>query len=144
MSRAWPAGEPGLVVLPDERRVVGRGVRDGGSPPDFALVARWIPGRDPRCPTVRVRWPDFGLPTDRRAASRAIREVHARAAVERVAVLCGHGTGRTGAVLAVLAAMSGVDPDEAVGWVRRTYRPGAVETPWQRRWVRAVARELVA
>ena len=42
----------------------------------------------------------------------------------------------TGTAMALLARLSGVPVDGAVAWARLNYRPGAVETPWQRRFVR--------
>ena len=48
---------------------------------------------------------------------------------------CHGGTGRTGTALACLAVLDGVAPDEAVAYVRAHYRPRAVETPGQRRFV---------
>jgi protein-tyrosine phosphatase len=79
-------------------------------------------------------------PADRDHALATLREAHRRAATERVEVACGGGVGRTGTALAVLAVLSGVEPAEAVAWVRATHHPRAVETPWQRRWVRRVSR----
>jgi hypothetical protein len=38
-----------------------------------------------------------------------------------------------------MAVMAGVPSAEAVAWVRRHYDKRAVETPWQRRWVRKAA-----
>ena len=34
-----------------------------------------------------------------------------------------------------MAVLAGVEPADAVDWVRRNYRPGAVETPEQESWV---------
>lgn len=48
--------------------------------------------------------------------------------------------GRTGTALACLAVLDGVPADEAVAFVRDGYHPRAVETPWQRRYVRNFAR----
>jgi protein-tyrosine phosphatase len=87
-------------------------------------------------PAEWVRWPDFRLPADEAGALAALRDAHHRAAGERVEIACSGGVGRTGTALAVLAILSGVEPDEAVAWVRSHYTPRAVETPWQRRWVR--------
>jgi protein-tyrosine phosphatase len=53
-----------------------------------------------------------------------------------VELACGGGVGRTGTALACLAVLDGVPADEAVDYVRRHYHPSAVETPWQRRFVR--------
>jgi hypothetical protein len=51
---------------------------------------------------------------------------------------CRGGVGRTGTALAALAVLDGLSPSEAVGWVRQRYHPMAVETPWQRWWLRRV------
>jgi protein-tyrosine phosphatase len=83
-----------------------------------------------------VRWPDFRLPTDLAAAREALGEAWARAECERVEIACGGGKGRTGTALACLAVLDGVPPRAAVDYVREHYLPGAVETPWQRRFVR--------
>ena len=48
---------------------------------------------------------------------------------------CGGGNGRTGTVIACLAVLAGHPPADAVAWTRRSYRPRAVETRAQRRWV---------
>jgi protein-tyrosine phosphatase len=95
----------------------------GEAPPPVEWESRWL------------RWPDFWLPTDRAATAAALREVWERAAHERVEVACGGGHGRTGTALACLAVLDGVPAREAVGYVRGHYAPGAVETPWQRRFV---------
>lgn len=128
----------GVVELPDGRRVRGTGLRRprGDAPaPDFAV---YLLGRDPRDPGWEyrwVRWRDFRLPDSTDQAVAALREAHTRAETERVEIACGGGVGRTGTALAVLAIMSGVAPDDAVAWVRRNYRPRAVETRRQRRWI---------
>lgn len=142
----WAPG-PGVVVLPDGRAVRGRGLRaapPGGPDPDLGVHLTGV--RPPAVPWEQrwVRWPDLGLPVSTADALAALREAHARAAGERVEVACGGGTGRTGTALAVLAVLSGVPTDDAVAWVRAHYRPGAVETPWQRRWVRRAADALDA
>jgi protein-tyrosine phosphatase len=54
----------------------------------------------------------------------------------RVEVACAGGRGRTGTALACIAQLGGVPADEAVAWVRGRYDRRAVETPWQRRYVR--------
>lgn len=64
-----------------------------------------------------------------------LRAVFADAGSNRVEVACQGGRGRTGTALAVLAILSGIDPTDAVTWVRARYHPRAVETRWQRRWV---------
>jgi hypothetical protein len=140
----WPA-VPGVVELPDGRRVRGTGVRhrrEEAPPPDFAV---YLLGRDPRIsdwPNQWVRWRDFHVPTSTHDAVSALRAAHARAATERVELACAGGRGRTGSALAVLAVLSGVGPDEAVAWVRAHYHPKAVETRPQRRWIEGVGRSL--
>ncbi|WP_052462399.1 protein-tyrosine phosphatase family protein [Nigerium massiliense] len=110
--------------------------------PDFVLALLGRPPMGAPWPCRWVRWPDFGLPASTDAAVLAVREVVERGREERVAVLCGSGVGRTGSALALVAALTGVPVEEAIGWVRRHYHPRAVETPWQRRWVVATASEL--
>jgi protein-tyrosine phosphatase len=88
-------------------------------------------------PSRWVRWPDFRLPADPEDARAAFAEAH-RLALDgvRVEVACGGGRGRTGTALACIAQLGGVPAAEAVGWVRERYDRRAVETPWQRRYVR--------
>lgn len=107
----------------------------GESQPTFAL---YLLARRP--PPVEwehrwLRWPDFGLPTDRADAAQALREAWTRTDVDRVEVACSGGRGRTGTALACIAVLDGVPAREAVAYVRRNYSRHAVETPWQRRFV---------
>ena len=55
--------------------------------------------------------------------------------VPYVEIGCLGGLGRTGTVLACMAVLAGVDPLDAVPWVRENYRSGAIETPDQESWV---------
>jgi len=136
-GQAWTDGT-GVVALPGGARVRGRRLAAPASQADFALVL--AAGPAPPWPHRRVRWPDFWVPTDRADALDALREAHRRArAGERVEMACGGGAGRTGTALAALAILDGLPPPEAVHWVRRSYHHRAVETPWQRRWLRHVA-----
>lgn len=133
---AWTDGA-GVVTLPRGARVRGRRVGDAAGPADFALLL--ADGPVPAWPYRRVRWPDFGLPADRRDALDALREAHRRAyAGDRVEVACLGGRGRTGTALAALAILDGLPAGRAVRWVRAVYHPNAVETPWQRLWLRGV------
>jgi Protein-tyrosine phosphatase len=133
----WPDG-PGVVELPDGRRVRGRGLRrppPDGPEPELGV---YLLGKDPGPFAWEhrwVRWPDFRTPASTPDALAALGEAHRRAAGERVEVACGGGVGRTGMALAALAVLAGVPREDAVAWVRRVYDPRAVETPWQRRWV---------
>lgn len=83
-----------------------------------------------------IRWPDFWVPLDSSGAWRTLRATHARLGTDRVEVACGGGVGRTGTALAALAMFDGLSADEAITYVRQRYHPRAVETPWQRRWLR--------
>lgn len=139
--------EPGVVEMPDGRRIRGCGVRQprGATPaPNFAV---YLLGRDPAprpWPHRWVRWRDFRLPDSSEDATAALREAWERAGEERVEIACGGGIGRTGTALALLATMSGVAPEGAVAWVRAHYRRRAVETGKQRRWVEATATAIRA
>jgi hypothetical protein len=131
------AGERGVVRLPGGALVRGRRLADVVPPADFALVL--APGPAPAWPHLRVRWPDFWMPLDGDDAWDALREARRRAlGGQRVEVACRGGVGRTGTALAALAVLDGLSPGEAVHWVRREYHPRAVETPWQRWWLRRV------
>jgi hypothetical protein len=136
---SWEAA-PGIVVLPDGARLRGRALRAGPAAGPAPHLAIYLHGRRPPATpwaTVWVRWPDFWLPLDRQAAGDAFALAHQRAlAGERVEVACGGGRGRTGTALACIAQLAGVPAAQAVHWVRENYDPKAVETPWQRRYVR--------
>jgi hypothetical protein len=135
----WEAGAPGVLMLPSGRLVRGRGLRRpspgapepelgvyllGSAPPPVTWESRWL------------RWPDFRLPADRPLAARVLREAWERAATDRVEIACFGGRGRTGTALACLAVLDGVPAAQAVAYVRDRYDRHAVETPWQRRYVR--------
>ena len=136
----WDPTDAGVLVLPSGRRIRGRSLRRPADPaPDFAV---YLLGRAPEqtvWPQRWVRWPDFRLPADRADARAALVEAWERSAAECVEVACAGGRGRTGTALACIAVLDGVPPAEAVAYVRREYDPHAVETPWQRRFVRRFA-----
>ena len=133
----WADG-PGIVELPDGRRIRGRGLRrplPEGRQPEFAV---YLLGRDtgPFDWEHRwVRWPDFRAPASTEDALAALGDAYRRAVTERVEIACGGGVGRTGTALAAMAVLAGVAPAEAVAWARDRYDRRATETPWQRRWV---------
>ncbi len=128
----------GLITLPSGAKVRGRRLVDQVSPADFALVL--AKGPVPAWPHRLIRWPDFGIPADREDALRALHEALGRArGGERVEVACRGGVGRTGTALAALGILDGLTSAEALAWVRAGYHHRAVETPWQRRWLRGVA-----
>jgi hypothetical protein len=127
--------ERGVVRLPGGALVRGRRLDDDVSRADFALVL--ADGPLPPWPSRRIAWPDFWVPLNRADALDALQEADRRAtAGERVEVACRGGVGRTGTALAALAVLDGLAPAVAVQWVRAAYHPRAVETPWQRWWLR--------
>lgn len=142
MSEGWDERAPGVLRLPSGRLVRGRGLRRGLGPaavrPTYGV--HLLGKEPPEVPweTRWLRWPDFRLPHDRADARRVLTETWERAAdpAERVELACGGGRGRTGTALACLAVLDGVPPGEAVQFVRRNYDRHAVETPWQRTYVR--------
>ena len=127
------------MILPDGRRVRGRGVRlgqplDDGAP-EFGVhltgrryeAAEWTP--------VWVRWPDVRLPKHPSRVVDILRQAHREAAERRVEIGCGGRVGRPGTAIAILARLAGVSASEAVTWTRANYQAHAVETPQQRRFV---------
>lgn len=139
MTATWDLGLPGTLPLPSGRIVRGRGLRHGlpqGPLPDFGVYLLGRPPDDVPWESRWVQWPDFRLPSDCHAAADAMLEAWERAESERVEIACGGGRGRTGTALACIALLDGVPSDRAVAYVREHYDPEAVETPWQRRYVR--------
>ncbi|KLL10748.1 MULTISPECIES: hypothetical protein [Protofrankia] len=138
----------GAIALPDGTMVRGRGRREPLPPgplPDYGLYLasrrrfprphgnRWHPA----WPADWIDWPDFRTPRDGGMAAATICHAYLLARRgQRVEVACGGGTGRTGTVLACMAVLAGHPAADAVDWTRRHYRPRAVETPGQRRWIR--------
>ncbi len=143
-----PAPLTGAITLPDGTLVRGRGRRKplpAGPLPDFGLYLgrppstrlRRTPAWEPDWPADWIDWPDFGTPHNGPLATAVIIQAYRRArSGQRVEVACTGGTGRTGTVIACMAILAGHPADDAVGWTRRHYRPRAVETPGQRRWIR--------
>ncbi|MEV1064033.1 protein-tyrosine phosphatase family protein [Streptomyces sp. NPDC050263] len=137
---AWQPGQPGVLALPSGRLIRGRGLRHPLDPtaPAPAYGVYLLGARPERAPWESrwIHWPDFRLPADHRNARATLLEAWRRAADARVEIACNGGRGRTGTALACLAILDGVPPQEAVEFVRRGYDRRAVETPWQRRYVR--------
>lgn len=139
MTDLWQPDTPGVLRLPSGRMVRGRGLSRplpegqiptygiyllGAEPPEVPWESTWLP------------WPDFRLPSNKVQAREVLDAAWVRTFGERVEVACRGGHGRTGTALACLAVLDGVDPAEAVEFVRRHYDPHAVETPWQKHYVR--------
>ena len=126
-----------IVTFPDGSRVRAASLADRlADDPERAfglyLDKRWAP----TWPADVITWPDFGLPSEPDVAAQQITDAFLRARRgELVEVGCLGGSGRTGTVLACMAVLAGVPPDEAVAWVRGAYRTQAVETAEQEAWV---------
>ena len=141
MIDGWDPAASGVLKLPSGRLIRGRGLRNplpdgprpqygvyllGKPPPAFDWEQDWL------------RWPDFWLPGS--DATAVFQRAWHRATDDRVEIARNGGRGRTGTALACLAVLDGVRPEEAVAYVRRHYDPHAVETPWQKRYVRRFRR----
>jgi len=142
VTETWQAAAAGVLRLPSGRLVRGRALRrpvPAGPTPTYAV--HLLGKRPPEAPweVHWLRWPDFGLPSSRAQARAVLGEAWARADTERVEIACAGGRGRTGTALACLAVLDGVPAGQAVDFVRRRYDPRAVETPWQKRYVRRFA-----
>ncbi|MCP2635663.1 protein phosphatase [Microbacterium sp. HD4P20] len=138
----WNSDLTGVVTLPGGRLVRGRGLL-GGAPeeeavPEYGLYLTAKPHAEDGWESGWVCWPDFRLPRSSDEAIAALKDAYERSASMRVEIACDGGTGRTGSAIAILARLAGVPREDAVPWVRANYRPKAVETPWQRRFVRDV------
>jgi hypothetical protein len=142
MAGSWDDDAPGVMRLPSGRCVRGRSLKRPlpGPPPDFGVYLLGRRPPDQAWESRWVRWPDFWLPTDRSRCRAVLQEAWDRAASGRVEVACSGGAGRTGTALACLAVLDGVAGEDAVAYVREHYSRHAVETPWQRRFVRNFCR----
>jgi Swiss Army Knife protein, DSP-PTPase phosphatase domain len=125
------------LVLPDGTRVRACGIAervedDPEGSFGLYLDSAWTPTWDAEV----VDWPDFGLPAEPvRAAGQIVAAYERARAGELVEVGCRGGLGRTGTVLACMAVLAGLGPNEAVAWVRGSYDVRAVEMADQERWV---------
>jgi hypothetical protein len=139
---SWEPLAAGVLGLPSGRLIRGRGLRrplPDGPDPEFAVYL--LGRRPPRVPWEQrwLRWPDFWLPAKESDALNTLQEAWRRSESERVEIACWGGHGRTGTALAIIAVMDGVPSDQAVSFVREHYNRRAVETPWQRWYVRRFA-----
>jgi hypothetical protein len=141
----------GTIALPDGTPVRGRGRREplpAGPPPDFGLYLGHPPDAErrglfrrrapwrPDWPADWITWPDFRTPRDSRDAAAKITAAYRLArSGRRVEIACTGGVGRTGTVIACMAVLAGHPADDALAWTRAHYRPRAVETRGQRRWI---------
>lgn len=139
MAGLWDPAAPGVLRLPSGRLVRGRGLSrpaPADATPDLGIYLLAEPPPPVAWESCWLRWPDFGLPADRDQVLPVLTRAWHRSAAERVEVACLGGRGRTGTALACLTIIDGLPPAEAVAYVRARYHPGAVETFWQRRYVR--------
>jgi protein-tyrosine phosphatase len=132
-----------LVIFPDSTGVDATGFTTeiGPNAPTWGLYLYelWQPPWTYRY----VAWPDFEVPNNDRDADEAILEAWGRARTgEAVQVGCRGGVGRTGTVLSCMAILAGVEPTEAVSWVRKHYTTRAVDNTKQETWVLDFARRL--
>jgi len=123
--------------LPSGRLVRGRGLSrplpDGPEP----ALALYLLGRQP--PPVAwesrwLRWPDFGLPSDRPAMVEALREAWARAETERVEIACAGGHGPPGRRWPASPYSTGAQRRGGRVRAGALLAPGRRDT-WQRRFV---------
>jgi protein-tyrosine phosphatase len=137
----WSREHEGVLELPSGRLLRGRSARTplDGERADLTLLLAAFAPRPVDSGVTWIRWPDFGLPTDRGAAMSAMHDAWARSVSERVEVVCRGGRGRTGTALACIAVMDGMSADSAIDLVRRVLHRRAIETPWQAGFVRGVA-----
>ncbi len=131
-----------VVVFPDGSRVRASSISERNlDDPERSFGLYLDPQWDPTWPAATIDWEDFGVPTHGETAAQQIADAYDRARRgELVEVGCLGGLGRTGTVLSCMAVLAGVPAEEAVAWVRSTYRPGAVETAAQEAWVEWFAR----
>lgn len=139
----WQSGR-GVIELPSGRRVRGRSWRHHfDEHADVSVVLTTSVGNRFGAPkvisdaeeTLSIDWPDFRLPRRPAQAHQTLREIWERAAQERVEITCAGGVGRTGTALAILAVLDGMEPDEAIEFVRENYNPKSCETRAQRAFV---------
>ncbi|MFJ5805013.1 protein phosphatase [Streptomyces sp. NPDC093093] len=139
MTEAWNSTDVGVLRLPSGRLVRGRGLSrplPAGQEPTYAVYLLGSPPPEVDWEADWLRWPDFRLPSDRSRARELLALAWERAATDRVELACAGGRGRTGTALACIAVLDGIPAERAVEFVRRSHHPRAVETPWQKRYVR--------
>jgi hypothetical protein len=131
-----------VLKLPSGRLVRGRALSRAlpvGLLPEFGVYLLGKPPVETPWESRWIRWPDFWLPSDPAQFRETLAQAWQRAADERVEFACKGGLGRTGTALSCLAILDGVPAADAVRYVRAHYSHRAVETPWQRRFVRRFA-----
>lgn len=102
----------------------------GEAAPDFGLYLDTV--WKPACLAYQVEWKDYGLPEYLDVAARAIIDAYNKALRGLwVEVGCIGGHGRTGTVLSCMAVLAGMEPVDAIKYVRGVYCTKAVESKSQ-------------
>lgn len=126
------------VHFPDGTIVRATPLRERRETDDWRDCGLYLdPGWQPTWPADLIDWPDFGVPAfPEKAAEQIVGAFQQARSGAHLEIGCRGAIGRTGTVLACMAVLAGVRPDQAVDWVRASYHPMAVETAAQRDWVR--------
>jgi len=134
-----------VVEFPDGTQVLASGWFDrkqNEPEPDYGLYLD--PMWTPEWPAEHLDWPDFGVPKQHALADASIHRAWDEARKgKNVEVACVGGHGRTGTVLACMAVLAGIRPEDAVTWVRERYCERAVQEPAQAYWVERFAERQV-
>ncbi|WP_156756701.1 protein-tyrosine phosphatase family protein [Actinokineospora pegani] len=126
------------IELPAGGTIRGRPIATTPTPPPTFGVYL-VPHPTYPWPHTNLIWPDFRTPRSTPDTLTALKDLNTRAkSGELVEIACRGGIGRTGTAIAALAVLDGLTPTEAFRWTRATYHPRAIETPWQRWWLKKV------
>lgn len=139
---SWPEFVGDVVDLGDGCKVRGRSMRRPPAADEIPDLGIYLRGRRPPVSpwaAIWVPWPDYALPLNPVRFRRVLVDALDRCTDERIEFGCAGGRGRTGTALACLATLTGMSGDEAISFIRNAYHPRAVETPWQRWFVRSFA-----
>lgn len=141
---------PGVVEFPSGRRIRGRSWRTHVEDcADLCIMLTTSVGSrlgrsgltSSAKETIAIDWPDLRLPRRTSQAHEILKEAYERSATERVEIVCGGGVGRTGTALAIIGVLDGLEPQEAIEFVKEHYNQDSVETPAQRAFVRDMGAE---
>ncbi len=102
-----------------------------------------LPAAQPQI--IKIGWPDGGVPDFSEQDWLRLLDVLQESSLSRkrdidVLVCCVGGHGRTGTALSILAALTGVERENPVGFIRREYCPKAVESKPQCSYIRGIAK----
>lgn len=107
--------------------------------PDFGLYADW--NWNPWWRNEHIDWRDYGMPTDYEIAFHQISDAYNKAKSGQIVEIgCIGGHGRTGTILACMAVLDGMTPDEAVKHLETVYCHLIIETneqEWFVHWFEA-------